>query len=421
MATPNPRGSPEHPGLSAAQLHLFATVCGDIADAPGLPALIARLTAGLSQIVPFDQVALAMKAPDGLLWGLIRPRLADGAEPAWLELNDNNSPLDEAFREDRPILRSGPAHHQLPAGMEGETAVAQVSLFPSAVCLPIHGPDGTLGALGIFSATPNQYSMAHVHLMAMLSPLVEVNARKFMLLEEVARIEGEQRRADRLRRELVDQLGSELRSPLTVLYNGLDFLQSALLPPGASEAREQVDEMRLVAGTTLDMVENMVELAQIDENVLQLSPSQVALDGLLRERAQLRAAAARIAEVQVKVQCDPPDATASVDVQLLSRIIDTLLVNALRHTPRRGQVALVAIARPNVLTVAVADSGAPVPSVDREVLLGRGPWEGDRRPPSRTFGLGFAGSAVAYLGGKLSIEAPPGAGNMFRISIPTEQ
>jgi K+-sensing histidine kinase KdpD len=420
MASPTLRSPPEQPGLSASDLHLLATLCSDISDAAGLPALIARLAPGLAPLIPFDQVALAMKAPDGLLWGLVRPRLAEGAEPAWIELADTDSPLEEAFREDRPVLRSGPSSHQLPAGMEGETAVTQVSLFPSAVCLPIHGAEGPLGALGIFSAAPGQYTMAQVHLLAILAPLVETNARKLLQLEEITRVEGEQKRADRLRRELLDQLSSELRSPLTVLYNGLDFLQSALLPPGASEAREQVDEMRLVAGTTLDMVENMVELAQIDDASLQLSPSLVALDALLRERAQLRAAAARIAEVQVQVRCDPPDATANLDVQLLSRVVDTLLVNALRHTPRRGQVALIAVVRPSLLTIAVADSGAPVPSSDRELLLERGPWEGDRRPPSRTYGLGFAGSAVTYLGGKLAIEAPPGAGNMFRISIPLE-
>jgi signal transduction histidine kinase len=418
MASPQPRAASEPAGLAPAQLHLLATLCSDLADAPGLPTLVARLATGLSGLLHFDQAALAMKAPDGRLWGLVRPRLAEGPEPSWIELADPGSPLEEALARDEPVQRHARNTHQLPAGMEASTPIRELSLFPFALSLPIRGPQGPLGALGIFAANKGPYAIADLHVLATLAPIVEVTARKLVLMEEAARGDRDRQRLERLRREIVEQLTSELRSPLTVLYNGLDFLQSALLPPAAAEAREQVDEMRLVAGTTVDMVENLVEQAQIDDGTLELSAEKVGLLNLLRERAQLRSAAARIGEVQVLVRSDPADASISIDSQLLSRVVDTLLVNSLRHTARRGQVALVAVARPHLVTIAVADSGTAIPPGDRDILLERGPFDGKERPSSRSFGLGFARTAVEYLGGKLSIEAAAGAPNIFRIALP---
>jgi signal transduction histidine kinase len=418
MAVPSPRNTPEVPGLSAPQLHLLATLCSDLVEAPGLPTLVARLAQGLATLLHYDQVALAMKGPDGRLWGLVRPRLVEGTEPSWIELADPGSPLEEALGHDHPVLRHAPGGQQLPPGLEASMPIRELSIFPFAVAVPIHGPDGPLGALGIFAAARGPYTVTELHVMAILGPVVESTARKLLLLEDVARRERDVQRLERLRHEMVDQLTSELRSPLTVLYNGLDFLQSALLPPTASEASEQVDEMRLVAGTTVDMVENLVELAQIDDGTLELTAEDVSVLDLLRERAQLRSAAARMNDVQVLVRCEPTDARRSIDAQLLSRVVDTLLVNSLRHTPRRGQVALVAVARAELLTVAVADSGASITVPERESLLERGPWRGPDRPPSRAFGLGFARTAIEYLGGKLSIEATPTGGNIFRIALP---
>jgi NtrC-family two-component system sensor histidine kinase KinB len=274
-----------------------------------------------------------------------------------------------------------------------------------------------MGALGLFASRPAQYSVADLHFLAIVTPVVETTARKLMLIDDVGRAEQDLRRMEMLRRELLDQLASEMRSPLTVLHNGLDFLGSALLPPGANEAQEQVDEMRLVAGTTLDMVENLLELSKIDDGALELTPATVSLDGLLRERSQARSQSAKIADVHLRVRCDPPDAAITTDGQLFRRVLDTLVVNALRHTPRRGEVALVGLSRPQLVTIAVADTGAPIPPTDRELLLERGPWPGERAP-TRAFGLGFARAAVDYLGGRLTIEAPAGAGNLFRIALP---
>jgi signal transduction histidine kinase len=66
--------------------------------------------------------------------------------------------------------------------------------------------------------------------------------------------------------------------------------------------------------------------------------------------------------------------------------------------------------------LAVADTGAPVPVHERESVLSRGP-RGDRAP-SRAFGLGYARAAIEFLGGTLGVEATPGAGNLFRITLP---
>jgi NtrC-family two-component system sensor histidine kinase KinB len=294
--------------------------------------------------------------------------------------------------------------------------LAQLALFPSAVCVPLRGPDGPLGALGLFALAAQHYTTGDLSLMSLLAGTAENIARRLLLVDEAARADQGRLRSDRLRDELFEQIASEVLSPLTVLDRGLELLQSSVSSPEANQTREQVDELRLVAGTLTETVGNLVELQQIDDATRPVRPAIVSLDSFLRERIQARALAARLGEARMMIRCDPPTAQITTDTRLLARVVDTLLLNALRHTPRRGEVALVAVSRPRKLIVAVADTGVSIPASERESILSRGP-RGDR-PPSRAFGLGFARAAIEYLGGTLTVEAPPGCGSLFRMTLP---
>jgi signal transduction histidine kinase len=411
---------PDTGGLSGAQLHVLATLCSDISEAPGLPTVVARLAVGLSRLLPFDQLALAMRAPDGKSWALIRPRLASGVEPSWLELADPESALEEAIDRAQPIRRHVERGHQLPPGLEASTLIRDLSLFPNALCLPVQGQGGALGAIGVFSAAGQAYTMADVHLLSVLVPLIEATARRLVLLEEMALAQREAKFAQTLRAEINHLLHNELQAPLTVIENGLDFLQSAMLPVEAHDAREHVEELRLVGGTLLEVVENEIELTKIESGSVFPQLQTVRLDAWLKDRAARRAGAARIAEVQLTARADPFEVVGLIDPTILGRVIDNLLINALRHTPRRGQVALVARVAPGTITVAIADTGMAIPMEQRESLFIKPTFDESQplKPPSRGFGLPYCKAAVELHGGRLTIESPPSGGNLFRIVLP---
>lgn len=414
MPASQPPRSPTDPmTLSPLQLQRLAALSRELADAAGLPLFVTRLAGGLAPLIGFDRVSLAMKAPDGRLWGLVRSRQAAGPDPDWQGLADPSSPLMEAFLQNRPVLRQTAAASP-PAESEG--SLQELGLLPSALCVPLQGPDGPLGALGIFALVPQQYSAGDVNLITLLASAAENIARRLLLVDEAARADQARLRSDRLREELLEQLSAEILSPLSVLDNGLSLLRSAVSSAEATQTREQVDELRLVASTLTETVRSLVELGQLDDGTRAIRPAMTSLDGFLRERVQARSLAARLGEARMFVRCDPTAVQITTDLRLLARIVDNLLLNALRHTPKRGEIALVAVFRARNLTLAVADTGAPIPEPEREAILSRDPR--GYRSTTRAFGLGYARAAVEYLGGRLAVEAPPGVGNLFRITLP---
>jgi K+-sensing histidine kinase KdpD len=418
MSSPLASSPAEQGALSASQLHLLATLCSDLAGAPGLPTLVARLAQGFVRLLSFDQLALAMRAPDGRTWALIRPRLAAVTEPGWLEVADPDSALEEAMVQGQPVRRSSGGSYLLPPGLEAAAPIRDLSLFPYALCLPIHGPTGTIGAVGLFSgSTP--YSMGDLHLLSVLVPLIESTAHQLLLHEELSRAQRAAQETERLRGELNHLLRSDLRSPLTVLENGLDFLQSALLPNEAAEAREHVEELRLVSATLVEMVDNHADLTRLEAGWLTIQPQAVRLEPWLKELAGRKAAAAKLSEVHVVSRCEPADAVGTFDPALMARVVETLLVNALRHTPRRGQVALVARAVGATLTLAIADTGVPVPPDQREIIFARPMLrdEESEKHSSRAYGLPFCKTVIELHGGRVTVEGPPAGGNLFRIVL----
>lgn len=415
--------APEGGGLSANQVQLLAKLSSGIAQATGLPPLVAKLAQGLSWLLEFDQLALALRGADGRTWALLRPRLAGAGDPDWIELSDPESALEDAITHDRPVKLDRAGSHLLPPGRESTGPIVELSTFPSALCVPIRGPDGPLGALGVFSARGEAYGVGDLHVLQVVTLLVEATARKLVLIDELARMQDELRRVEKLRGELTQLLVHDLKNPLTVLDSGLDFLQSALLPPEAVEAKELIEELRTSSRDLGDMVVTLLDIARIEDGELALKRENVAVEKWLHDRVAQKTPAARAANVKLLSRCEPARAAFSFDPQLMGRVVDNLVINALRYTPKRGQVAVVGRIADGQLTLAVGDTGPGVPADQRDRLFTKyGQLVGDPNETltrgSRGLGLYFCKLVVDLHGGRIGVESFPGGGALFRISLP---
>ena len=105
----------------------------------------------------------------------------------------------------------------------------------------------------------------------------------------------------------------------------------------------------------------------------------------------------------------------------MSRVLQNLLVNAVRHTPEDGTVRIEARHRNGSLEVAVADTGTGIPAHDLALVFE--PFY--RADPARSgagsgLGLTLARSIVEGLGGHITAESHPDAGSRFTVCLPVE-
>jgi two-component system, OmpR family, sensor kinase len=232
------------------------------------------------------------------------------------------------------------------------------------------------------------------------------------------------RMLDRLERafaaeaRFTSDVSHEIRSPLTALRGQIEVaLRREREPSGYQEVlRESLGEVLRLQR----LAEDLLSLAQADAGALEARHVPVHLGDLLaRSIERLREEAARQG---VTVRLDAPAPAQVVgDPDLLGRMVENLLDNALRHGAG-GTVEVTLAPAAGRVIVAVRDHGAGIPAEHLPHLFERF-YRVDRARDRATGGAGL-GLAIAQQialvhGGVLRVESTVGAGSVFTVELPT--
>jgi NtrC-family two-component system sensor histidine kinase KinB len=241
-------------------------------------------------------------------------------------------------------------------------------------------------------------------------------------------------RLDELRTEVVAVASHELKTPLTTLRMNLLLLREAA---GGLTAREQEIVATAVVGCEelASTVDELLDLTRIEAGQLRLSLERVELRAAIDQAA--RAVRARFEEagiaLRTAVEGDEP-ALVRGDPARLGVVLRNLLDNALKYTPRGGEVAVEASSGRNagaggggILQIAVTDSGPGIAEEFRERVFEKFFRVEHERPeraagPAQGAGIGLylCRQIVEAHGGTIRCEAPPGGrGARFVVRLPT--
>jgi signal transduction histidine kinase len=229
------------------------------------------------------------------------------------------------------------------------------------------------------------------------------------------------RHTDAGRRELVANVSHDLRTPLASL-NG--YLETLLLKEGQlsdEERRRYVDIAARHGRRLAVLVDELFELARLDsiETLLRCEP--VALGELLNDVTQKFALTAQ--RKGITLECDGElDAPYVVaDIALITRALENLLENALRHTPSGGRVRLELRRGSGHVAVVVSDTGCGIPAEELPKIFDRFyRLEKSRQSDADGFGLGLAiVQRIAELhGATLHAASVVNQGTTFRFELP---
>ncbi|MER3467694.1 MAG: histidine kinase, partial [Thermoflexus sp.] len=229
------------------------------------------------------------------------------------------------------------------------------------------------------------------------------------------------RMAERLREELLHMIVHDLRNPIASIRTALDFVLVEGLGPLTSEQQEVLRIARDNTDRILRMVHTILDLRRLEAGKMALQPKPLALAALVGEI--LRGMQPLLQEKDLRVRVELPEGLPPAwgDEEVLSRVLQNLLDNAIKLTPSGGSIWVRAdVAREDGrpwIQVTVADSGPGIPSGLRERLFqpfvtGMVPYRGVG------LGLAFCRLAVEAHGGKIWVEDHPSGGAAFVFTIP---
>lgn len=225
----------------------------------------------------------------------------------------------------------------------------------------------------------------------------------------------------RRRDEFLSVLSHELRSPLAAI-----LVWARLLRDGGYEGVDLERGLEVIerSGRALERIlEEISQVSRVSSGKLQLGP-RCSTD--IRTLARSAADALRTeAEAKgVRLSCTLPEdpVVVSSDPARLQQAIGNVLGNAVRFTPREGQVDLAVEASATEAVIRIADTGEGMSESILPLVFERFRHaDAGTRRHGLGLGLYVARHLVALHGGRISAASPgPGHGSVFMIRLPME-
>ena len=254
----------------------------------------------------------------------------------------------------------------------------------------------------------------------------ETTKWEYGILERLSTLSGEREHLAELlqiRREMVQFVVHDLRSPLQVVSLAIDMLR---LKSAETLNEDQLRYLRMSQGgvrRVLDLIDAILDVERMDEGFAHLDLEPVDLPALAAEVIDSHRPLAEAQSLHLVLEpCDPLPSVPA-DRARVERTLSNLVDNALKFTPPGGRIVVSLSCDDEECLVAVDDTGSGIPPDQREAVFERfvQSEEGQR---TRGFGLGltYARQAVIAHGGRIWIEdSSGGEGARFVFSLPFER
>lgn len=222
---------------------------------------------------------------------------------------------------------------------------------------------------------------------------------------------------DASQREFLANAAHDLRTPLTTITGYTQAMRDGLITDPEAQERtlttiaDESDRMSR-------LIRDLLDLARLQTGQLALYRQPTSIQELLAaavERFRVHADAKAI-----RLSAYGEHVSISIDRDRITRVIDNLLANAVRHTPEGGAIRLhVRVSSDETVELLVEDSG---PGIPPSLLLRlfqryvRGEAASDRNG----LGLAVAREIINAHGGTISAENRPEGGARIRILLPRQ-
>jgi len=224
---------------------------------------------------------------------------------------------------------------------------------------------------------------------------------------------------DKSRNQFVSNASHELKTPLstmkilieTILYQ--DPVDPGMTKEFLTDVNKEIDRLNRI-------VSDLLTLVNIDSGGMKLTLADVAIHDLLLEQVKRLAPLAR--ENGIELECSAKEALeVAGDSVKLQQVIYNVIDNAIKYTPRGGEVHASLSRSGKRAVIRVSDTGIGIPAADIAHVFDRF-YRVDKARSRATGGTGLGLSIVKQIvqlhGGNITASSEEGKGTTFTIELP---
>jgi len=235
---------------------------------------------------------------------------------------------------------------------------------------------------------------------------------------ELEKSNRELQQLEKFRDNLINMIVHDMRSPLQVILGNLELIK--LTPRDLDTGiQNSLHAAETGANKLLHSISELLDIRKLESGQMPLKRAFSDIGTLTSQAIQdlkpLSAGHTMLWTSPVKpavVNCDP---------QIVQRVIENMIGNALKYTPEGGTIRVSITEKGNRLIWMVSDTGPGVPvEFQSKVfdLFTHIPVSPIHRQASTGLGLAFCKLAIEAHQGRVSLESEPGKGSAFRFELP---
>lgn len=344
-----------------------------------------------------------------------RDVLQHAANQLSAEAPSHDHPMTRVHRTREAMLLTDLASNKKRVHAEKEYIAAHRTLGGHSVLivpLPVHGQTlgvmtlGRTGERGPFTAEDLE--------------LAEELARRTALAVANARLYSDAQDANRLKDEFLATVSHELRTPLTAILGWAQMLRGGTLDEAT--AQRAIGSIERNAKFQSHLIEDLLDISRISTGKLRLDVRPIDVGTIVEAAVDSVRPAADAKAILIEKVLDKKAGLVSGDSDRLQQVVWNLLTNAIKFTPREGEVKIALERQHTHIRLIVQDTGQ---GISPEFLpymfdLFR---QGDSSITRSHGGLGLGLAIVRHLvemhGGNVYAEsAGEGKGATFIVSLP---
>lgn len=309
-------------------------------------------------------------------------------EIGWPEHNIATALKDGMFHEDRWRMKK-----------DGTRFMARVTLTTK------RHPDGTVWGFTKVTEDLTKTIKAETERIAAAAAMAKLQASKCL---------------DQTKGQLLDIFSHELRTPINAILGFGSILDDELVGPLNEVQHQYTRKMIAASEALLALVQDFLDMAHIQSGKLTLETAPINFGGLVEDvLAKVGGRGERKNQLLVnEIPNDLPKVVA--DKQRISHVLEILLSNAIKFTPKEGTIRVRAKVTEGQLRCEVEDTGVGIdPAYAKSVfeLFTQGDMSMTREASGTGLGLAIAKALVEAHGATIGVQSQVGKGSTFWFTL----
>jgi PAS domain S-box-containing protein len=229
-------------------------------------------------------------------------------------------------------------------------------------------------------------------------------------------------RATRLKDEFLATLSHELRTPLSAILGWTQLLLRPEASKGPEEQKRAIEIIDRNARAQVKLIDDLLDLSRVMTGKLRLDLHQVSLASIVEAAVDSARPSAEVKSIRLTAILSSNQDIVSADSARLQQVVWNLLTNAIKFTPKGGQVQVLLQRINSHLELSVSDTGIGIPANYLPHVFDR--FSQKDSSTTRAFGglglgLAIAKQLVELHGGSIrAASLGEGRGATFSIQLP---